>query len=127
MDAVEALAVDALLLERSDHAFDHAVMLRAVRGDELLFQAVAANPNGAAAPKRAGKGGTSLRSAVSANAAAFAEDLGPMLKDIQAAGHTSLRAIAAELTARGIRTRRGGTWGVGNVRGLVGRTGEAKK
>ncbi|MCB6177621.1 recombinase family protein [Rhodobacter sp. Har01] len=79
------------------------------------------NPNGAAALKRAGKGGMALRAAVSANAAAFAEDLAPVLADIQAAGHTSLRAIAAELTARGIRTRRGGTWGVGNVRGLVGR------
>ena len=69
------------------------------------------NPNGAASLRRAGKGGEALRSAVSANAAAFAADLAPILADIRAAGHTSLRAIAAELTTRGMRTRRGGTWG----------------
>ena len=33
----------------------------------------------------------------------------------------SLRAIAAELNARGIRTRRGGQWGVSNAKALVGR------
>lgn len=77
------------------------------------------NPNGAESLRRAGKGGAALRAAVSANAAAFAADLAPVLADIRAAGHTSLRAIAAELTARGIRTRRGGAWNVGNVRTLV--------
>jgi DNA invertase Pin-like site-specific DNA recombinase len=79
------------------------------------------NPNGAASLRRAGKGGSELRATVSANAAAFAADLAPVLADIRAEGHTSLRAIAAELTARGIRTRRGGSWGVGNVRGLLWR------
>lgn len=80
------------------------------------------NPNGAAALKRAGKGGGALRAAVSANAAAFAADLAPVLADIRAAGHTSLRAVAAELTERGIRTRRGGQWGVGNVKDLLQRS-----
>jgi len=79
------------------------------------------NPNGAASLRRAGKGGVALRATVSANAAGFAADLAPVLADIRAAGHTSLRSIAAELTARGIRTRRGGAWGVGNVKGLMGR------
>ncbi|MES2846564.1 MAG: recombinase family protein [Pseudomonadota bacterium] len=79
------------------------------------------NPNGAESLRRAGKGGSALRAAVSANAAAFAGDLVPVLADIQAAGHTSLRAIAAELMARGIRTRRGGRWGVGNVGRLLHR------
>ncbi|MES2844727.1 MAG: recombinase family protein [Pseudomonadota bacterium] len=73
------------------------------------------NPNRAASLRRAGKGGVALRAAVSANAAAFAQDLLPVLAEIRAAGHTSLRAIAAELTAREIRTRRGGAWSVGNV------------
>ncbi len=73
------------------------------------------NPNGAESLRRAGKGGVALRAAVSANAAAFAQDLLPVLADIRTAGHTSLRSIAAELTARGIRTRRGGRWNVGNV------------
>ena len=82
------------------------------------------NPNGAASLRRACKGGEALRSAVSDNAAAFAADLAPVLADIRAAGHTSLRAIAAELTTRGMRTRRGGTWGVGNVKGLLGRVND---
>ena len=76
------------------------------------------NPNGAASLRRAGKGGVALRAAVSANAASFAADLAPVLADIRAAGHNTLRAVAAELTARGIQTRRGGTWNVGNVKSL---------
>lgn len=79
------------------------------------------NPNGAQSLRRAGKGGAALRKTVSANAAAFAQDLAPVLADIRSAGHTSLRTIASELTARGIRTRRGGQWGVGNVTGLLNR------
>ena len=74
------------------------------------------NPNGAASLRRAGKGGAALRAAVSVNAA----DLAQVVTDIWSAGHTSLRAIAAELTERGIRTRRGGKRGVGNVRNLLG-------
>ena len=79
------------------------------------------NPNGAASLKRAGKGGGALRAAVAVNADGFAADLSAVVEDIRAEGHTSLRAIAAELTARGIRTRRGGLWGVGNVKRLLGR------
>ncbi len=66
------------------------------------------NPNGAASLRRAGKGGVALQAAASANAVSFAKDLGPVVADIREAGHTSLRATARELTARGIRTRRGG-------------------
>jgi DNA invertase Pin-like site-specific DNA recombinase len=79
------------------------------------------NPNGAESLRRAGKGRVALRAAVSGNAAALAADLAPVLDDIRAAGHSSLRAIAAGLTARGIRTRRGGAWNVGNVRHLMRR------
>lgn len=43
LDAFEALAVNALLLQRPDHALDHAVLLRAVRGDELLLESIAAD------------------------------------------------------------------------------------
>lgn len=43
LDSVEALAMDALLLERPDDALDHAVLLRAVRRDELLLQPVASD------------------------------------------------------------------------------------
>lgn len=77
------------------------------------------NPNGTPSLRRAEKGGAALRAIVIANAAAFAADLAPVLADTRAAGHTSLRAIAAELTARGIRTRRRGKWRAGNVQMLV--------
>lgn len=80
------------------------------------------NPNGAESLRRAGKGGVALRAVVAANADQFVRDLAPVIADIRAAGHTSLRAVAAELTARGIRTRRGGQWGVGNVKGLLKRS-----
>lgn len=79
------------------------------------------NPNGAASLTRAGKGGETLRSAVSANASAFAADLAPVLADIRVAGHTSLRAVTAELTNWGIRTRRSGAWHVSNVGSLLAR------
>ena len=67
------------------------------------------NPNGVAALQRAGKGGVALRAVVSANADRFAADLAPVIAEIRAQGATSLRAIAAELNARGMMTRRGGT------------------
>ena len=41
--AVEALAMNALLLQGSDDALDHAILLRAVRRDELLLEAIAAD------------------------------------------------------------------------------------
>ncbi len=79
------------------------------------------NPNGAEALRRAGKGTLPLRQAVARNADAHAADLAPVVADIRAAGHTSLRAIAAELNARGMLTRRGGRWHVSNVRNLLQR------
>lgn len=81
------------------------------------------NPNGAAALRRAGKGGAALRAVVVRNAEHHARDLALVLADIQASGHRSLRAMAAELSRRGMRTRRGGRWQVSNVRNLIGRLG----
>jgi hypothetical protein len=83
------------------------------------------NPNGAAALKLAGNGVTALHATVAANAETFARDLAPILADIRAAGQTSRRAIAAELTALGIQTRRAGTWQVSNVSALLKRCGPA--
>jgi Resolvase, N terminal domain len=80
------------------------------------------NPNGADRLRRAGKGGVALRATVSANAADLAADLVPVLADIRVAGHLSLRAIAVELTARGIRTRQSGAW-CGEREGGVAKTG----
>lgn len=43
VDAINSndAALSALLLERADDSLDHAVLFRAVRGDELLLQPVA--------------------------------------------------------------------------------------
>lgn len=79
------------------------------------------NPNGAESLRRAGKGGVALRAAVSANADRFASDLAGVIADVQAAGHGSLRGIAAELEARRMRTRRGRPWQVSSVKALLGR------
>lgn len=81
------------------------------------------NPNGAAALRRAGKGGAPLRAAVTRNADAHARDLAPVVTDIRAQGATSLRAIAAELNARGMLTRRGGRWHASTVANLLDRLG----
>ncbi|SOC20624.1 hypothetical protein SAMN05877809_1138 [Rhodobacter sp. JA431] len=43
LDAIEAVAVTALLLDRPDDALQHAVLLRAMRGDELVLHAIAAH------------------------------------------------------------------------------------
>ena len=83
------------------------------------------NPDGAAALRRAAKGGTALRATVTANADAFARDLTPTIAALQAQGHTSLRALAAELNARAIRTRRGGHWHVSTVTNLLERIDRA--
>ena len=81
------------------------------------------NPNGAAALRRAGKGAVALRAAVAANADRHARDLAPVVADIRAGGATSLRAIAGELNARGMLTRRGGRWHVSTVMNLLDRLG----
>ena len=66
-------------------------------------------------------GGAALRATVRANADAHAADLAEVIGDICAQEHTTLRAIAAELNARGILTRRGGRWHVSNVKNPIGR------
>ena len=81
------------------------------------------NPNGAAALRRAGKGGAPLRAAIARNADRHARDLAPVVEDIRAGGATSLRAIAAELNDRGMLTRRGGRWHVSTVTNLLDGSG----
>ena len=83
------------------------------------------NPQGAAAFVNSADNGASLRSVVSANAERHAQDLVPVVADIRAAGATTLRTIAGELNARQMRTRRGGVWGVSNVRNLLARLGRS--
>jgi DNA invertase Pin-like site-specific DNA recombinase len=74
-------------------------------------------------------GGSNLRlaqyngaKANKANADSFAANVLPVIQKIKASGVTSLRAIAAELDARGIRTARGGKWAAQQVRGILQRT-----
>lgn len=79
------------------------------------------NSNGAAALRRAREGGGALRGTVTQNADDFAAELSDVVAAIQDDGHTTLRAIAGKLNARGIMTRRSGTWHVSNVRNLLAR------
>jgi DNA invertase Pin-like site-specific DNA recombinase len=52
---------------------------------------------------------------------AFAANVLPIVRQIQAAGATTFRAIAAALNSRGIRTARGGAWHDSTVRNLLAR------
>lgn len=79
------------------------------------------NPNGAAALRRAAKGNGAAVEVVKGNAARFAADLKETVGEIRASGKTSLPAIAAELNARHIQTRRGGKWHASSVRNLLTR------
>jgi DNA invertase Pin-like site-specific DNA recombinase len=67
---------------------------------------------------RAG-GNVAAVDAIKAKAAAFASDVAPIITEIQSEGYTSLRAIAAELNARGIMTARNGKWGPQSVSDIM--------
>jgi DNA invertase Pin-like site-specific DNA recombinase len=56
-----------------------------------------------------------------AAADAFAANVLPVLRQIEASGIRGSRAIAAALNARGVRTARGGDWHATTVRNLLGR------
>jgi hypothetical protein len=60
-------------------------------------------------PRLAEAGKRSL-AARNAAADAFAANIRPIIKEIQASGVSSLRGVAKALNARGIRTARGGEW-----------------
>jgi DNA invertase Pin-like site-specific DNA recombinase len=65
------------------------------------------------------KGATANRAA----ADAFAANVLPIIRQVEAAGATGHRAIAAALNARGVRTARGGEWHATTVRNLMQRDG----
>lgn len=56
-----------------------------------------------------------------ANADAFAANVLPIIDQVKAAGANSYRAIAHALTARGVRTARGGYWEAATVRNVMRR------
>jgi DNA invertase Pin-like site-specific DNA recombinase len=56
-----------------------------------------------------------------AGADAFAANVLPIVRQIQAAGAITPRAIAAALNERGVRTARGGEWYDSTVRNLLAR------
>ncbi|WP_072342329.1 recombinase family protein [Devosia enhydra] len=56
-----------------------------------------------------------------AEADRFATSVMPIIQQLQLGGITSYRGIATALDSRGIRTARGGTWQVSNVRNLMAR------
>ncbi|MEO0360250.1 MAG: recombinase family protein [Pseudomonadota bacterium] len=85
------------------------------------------NPNGAAALRRAGKGGAELRETVARNADRFAADLAPVVEQIRAGGAVTLRAVADELNARGVVARRGEKWRVSTVRAAMKRIERAPR
>jgi DNA invertase Pin-like site-specific DNA recombinase len=55
--------------------------------------------------------------------ARYAANVLPIVREIQASGVTSLRGIAAALTARGVATARGGQWNAMQVSNLLKRGG----
>jgi DNA invertase Pin-like site-specific DNA recombinase len=59
--------------------------------------------------------------AIEKRVASRAADLTPTIKELQAAGNTTLRALAAGLNAMGITTARGGEWDQTQVRRLLAR------
>jgi hypothetical protein len=62
-----------------------------------------------------------MRVARTAQAAQLAANVLPIIRDIQAAGHTSLNAIAGQLNARKVATANGGQWRHVQVRQILNR------
>jgi DNA invertase Pin-like site-specific DNA recombinase len=56
-----------------------------------------------------------------AQADRHAVNIAPIVRQVQAAGGRTLRAVADALNARGVRTARGGRWHASTVRNLLAR------
>jgi DNA invertase Pin-like site-specific DNA recombinase len=77
------------------------------------------NPNGARAPRAAGKGNAASNAAQRAAAAAWQARVAPIIAAIRAGGVTSASAIAGELERRRVLTPRGGRWRAAMVRNIL--------
>ena len=71
-------------------------------------------PDAAGAVKR-------MHAALRAKTAGFASNILPIIREVQAGGHTSHNAIAAQLNARKVATARGGRWTHVQVRQILER------
>jgi DNA invertase Pin-like site-specific DNA recombinase len=60
--------------------------------------------------------------ALRAQTARFAANVLPIIREVQAAGHTSANAIAGQLNARKVATARGGRWTHVQVRQIINRS-----
>jgi len=72
-------------------------------------------------PTNLGEAGAKGAATQRAEADAFAAKVLPIVRAIQAGGATTLRAIAAALNERGVKTARGGDWHDSTVRNLLAR------
>lgn len=68
-------------------------------------------------PEAGAKGAAANRD----GADAYAVNVRPIIEQVRAAGATSLRAIAAALNERGVKTARGGAWHGATVANVLGR------
>jgi len=65
--------------------------------------------------------------ALRAQTARFAANVLPIIREVQAAGHTSANAIAGQLNARKVATARGGRWTHVQVRQIINRSAAAAR
>lgn len=80
------------------------------------------NPKGAEVLKGQAQKGAAASAAVRSDSAQeHAERLRPVIEKLRAQGHTSLGALARELSALNVRTRRGGPWHKATVSSVLKR------
>lgn len=79
------------------------------------------NPRGAEALRRAAKGNEAALAAIRRSADERASDLLPIIDQIRAEGHGSLRQMASALNQRHIQAPRGGNWHATSVKNLLSR------
>ncbi|PZR07782.1 MAG: resolvase [Azospirillum brasilense] len=57
----------------------------------------------------------------------FAENVAPIIRQVQASGVGSLRGVAAALNARGVRSARGGRWAATQVKTVLARVSDDRR
>jgi len=78
-------------------------------------------------PTNAAEAASLGRQVTQGQADRFAASILPIIATIQCSGITSYRGIAQALDTRGVRTARGGTWQVSNVRNILARLSAEQK